>query len=194
VRRNVYDYRDCLRREFVFQCGYCLSREREVGPAEPFGGFEIDHHRPESRFKAFIYRYDNLIWACRLCNRAKRDAWPTRDEERNGIVFLDPVRDPLGKHLVIEDTTVTVLNESRPGHYFVETIHLNSQAHRERRRRRAVFEMMFRNLGLELDKVEAGSAEAESLRKELQTIQSEVLEPTPWDAPERCRCATSSTT
>ena len=86
-----YDrYRSCLRKDFYFRCVYCQSHETEVGPGAKYGGFEIEHFRPQEKFSALAARYDNLLWACRACNKEKRHKWPLPEEIAKGYEFVDP--------------------------------------------------------------------------------------------------------
>jgi hypothetical protein len=184
--------RDCLRREFGFECGYCLSREAEVGPGDPFGGFQIDHFRPGSRFKNLQHAYRNLIWACTLCNRAKGDAWPSRQEESGGIQFLDPAEDGLGEHLLLRGEKVETVKASLCGEYFIESLRLNAAAHRERRRQRGGLASALQAAMSVLQNLADGNPQVEEIVAvvdELKRLRREIGEAPPWDAPKSCRCS-----
>jgi hypothetical protein len=162
--RPYIQYRECLRLEFSFTCAYCLANEREVGPSDAYGGFEVEHFRPQgnARFKHLKSFYPNLLWVCHACNRAKGDSWPTQVEEAAGSRFVDPTVEALGSHLTIEGDEVVARSE--PGQYMCDEIHLNSRLHRERRRRRR--ELMKKYALLE--------AVLESQQRRLDTAQTDV--------------------
>lgn len=64
-------YKPWLRDEFSFRCVYCLCRETWFpdGPAL----FGIDHVRPRSREPQPLAAYDDLVYACGVCNAWKKD-------------------------------------------------------------------------------------------------------------------------
>lgn len=63
-------YRSWLRDEFSSRCVYCLLREQwgRVG-----GLFGVDHFLPVANRPDLTADYDNLLFACSICNLAKRD-------------------------------------------------------------------------------------------------------------------------
>jgi len=74
-RRSDYrEYREELRRDFHYACGYCTTKECE---AEAIG-FEIDHYLPLSGHPDLIADFLNLVWSCRHCNSYKSD-WDPQD-------------------------------------------------------------------------------------------------------------------
>lgn len=62
-------YKPWLRDEFSFRCIYCLSRERWLPDGDAH--FGVDHGRPRSRSAA--NGYDDLVYACGVCNAWKSD-------------------------------------------------------------------------------------------------------------------------
>lgn len=64
-------YKPWLRDEFAFRCVYCLCRERWVPDGEAYYG--IDHVVPRSRMADRISTYDDLVYACCVCNACKKD-------------------------------------------------------------------------------------------------------------------------
>jgi hypothetical protein len=61
------DYRPWLRDEFSFRCVYCLWREEWLDEEQT-----IDHFLPKALYPRLERKYDNLVYACRWCNRRKR--------------------------------------------------------------------------------------------------------------------------
>src|SRR4051794_40950173 len=98
-KRAYPRYRACLRLEFGYRCVYCRTSEVEVRPVSPHGGFEIEHFRPQSRFKKAADRYQNLYWSCRLCNARKGEKWPNVAELQRGCRFVDPCNDSPSDHI-----------------------------------------------------------------------------------------------
>src|SRR4051812_41108356 len=41
---------------------------------------EIDHYRPKSRYRWLMFRWDNLLPSCRLCNTSKSSNFPLGNE------------------------------------------------------------------------------------------------------------------
>ncbi|MFC3811349.1 HNH endonuclease [Lacihabitans lacunae] len=88
-------YRDILSIDFKKRCAYCNDNHNYR-----IRSFAIDHFVPctPKNFTPTIPKnqYDNLIYSCSYCNRAKWDKWPTDDEnkENDGSVgFLKPTND-----------------------------------------------------------------------------------------------------
>ena len=66
---GTYDsYRPWLRDEFDFRCVFCLIREQW---GRVSGEFDLDHYIPVSLHPAAAEDYDNLLYACAVCNAAK---------------------------------------------------------------------------------------------------------------------------
>ena len=61
------EFHSDMERVFRGLCGYC----------EEICKGEIDHFRPKSRFPKSVYEWTNWIFACRDCNQAKDNKWPT---------------------------------------------------------------------------------------------------------------------
>ena len=91
---NHREHLENLKEDFQNRCGYC--NDIKLGNAE----FEIDHFVPQKpkKFETTINStsYFNLVYACKSCNRAKRNEWPTNDENihnLNNEGFIDPCDD-----------------------------------------------------------------------------------------------------
>ncbi|MBR9831204.1 HNH endonuclease [bacterium] len=88
-------YKDILIVDFKKRCAYCNDTNKYR-----IRSFAIDHFIPQKplNFKPKIpaNQYDNLIYCCSYCNRAKWNKWPTDDEaiENDGNKgFVKPTRD-----------------------------------------------------------------------------------------------------
>ena len=91
----MYKRQDILSVDFKKRCAYCNDNHNYR-----IRSFAIDHFVPctPKNFTPTIpkNKYDNLIYSCSYCNRAKWDKWPTNDEniENDGSVgFLKPTND-----------------------------------------------------------------------------------------------------
>jgi hypothetical protein len=108
-------YKPWLRDEFCFRCFYCLCRERWF-PDGP-DSFSVDHLRPVSQAPELSLEYDNLIYACSMCNSLKQaEEWPT-----------DPFTDPSGNHLRMRSDG-TVQHLSHDGFNMIRICRLNRPA------------------------------------------------------------------
>src|SRR5262249_33852097 len=64
-------YKPWLRDEFSFRCVYCLCRETWFPDGQAyFGG---DHVWPQTRAAERLSAYDDLVYACCVCNAWKKD-------------------------------------------------------------------------------------------------------------------------
>lgn len=182
--------------EAGYRCVYCLSHEREIGPLSPFGGFEIEHFKPESIFPHIRCSYANLFWACQLCNRAKGDSWPSTDELALGYRFLDPLTDAWSTHVLLEGDVLEGLTEA--GEYTKDEVDLNSPIHRKRRGERAEIARRANVLEAVLSQLEprassngsqADLLELAAIREELAKLRERSTPPD--DQPTSCFCSGS---
>ncbi len=90
-------FREYVREDFRSTCAYCLLEERWAAGEE---NFELDHFRPQSLFPELRMSYYNLYWSCHVCNRMKRDLWPSRELLRAGIGFVDLCAAAFDEHFV----------------------------------------------------------------------------------------------
>jgi hypothetical protein len=70
-------YKPWLRDDFSFRCVYCLCRETWFPDGEAF--FGCDHVCPRSRAPQQLATYDDLVYACCVCNTWKKDFPETLD-------------------------------------------------------------------------------------------------------------------
>ena len=101
IYASYSQYRDILLVDFKKRCAYCNDNHNYR-----IRSFAIDHFVPCTP-KNFVptipkNRYDNLIYSCSYCNRAKWDKWPTNDENipnQNNKGFVDPTLEIYDTHL-----------------------------------------------------------------------------------------------
>lgn len=115
-------YRPFLREDFRHCCAYCLLHEFWAGGER---NFEIDHFRPASRFPHLIGEYENLFYACHVCNQVKSDHWVPPGLEAAGISLVDLCDSDWGVHYRLElNGTLEPLTAS--AYYTITTLRLNS--------------------------------------------------------------------
>ena len=76
------EFRRELTEEFDNLCAYCEETDRG----------EVEHFRPKKLYPELVYVWLNWLFACRACNQAKLDKWPTQG-------YIDPCDEaqrPLG--------------------------------------------------------------------------------------------------
>jgi len=78
--KSYHSYKSYLREDFSKRCGYCNDLDVLCGGRR---GFQIDHFRPQKKFEHLKINYDNLIYSCPYCNRAKSDDWPSNSEHES---------------------------------------------------------------------------------------------------------------
>jgi hypothetical protein len=109
-----------VRRIYNYQCGYCTVRETDVG-----GELEIDHFQPI--IHGGTDDIENLVYCCPLCNRYKRDFWPSKTDLNLGRRILHPKQDELSTHIREEiDGRLVALTET--GRFHIEKLRLNRPA------------------------------------------------------------------
>jgi len=116
-RKKMRDYARILFNAFQGKCALCESKMVHVSPAH------IEHYRPkgDKRFVHLMFRWDNWLLSCSVCNTSKGDRFP----ECEGLpCLIDPTREEPSEHLefvgvqaasktVRGDETVRLVNLSR---------------------------------------------------------------------------------
>ena len=123
--RNRYrqpSVRDALKQLFNRKCAYCESRFAHTS----YG--HIEHFRPKATFPELTFNWNNLLWACGMCNSAeyKGDRFL---EAVDGGPILSPCNDIPGDHLefVYDDVReeARVVGQTPRGRKTVELLGLN---------------------------------------------------------------------
>lgn len=108
--QSYSSYKDHLRDEFDFRCGYCLSREIWQDALS----FAIDHWLPQDARPELKADYDNLIYSCAPCNNFKRAL----------LLELKPLEDNLDDHIAFDEEGVAV-GRTEKGTELVRILRLN---------------------------------------------------------------------
>lgn len=137
VEKTAGAYREHLRWDFWFACGYCHITECESAAI----GFEIDHYRCESRYPELAAVYSNLMYACSECNNLKRDH-PSPKAEALGFRIFKPDEDDPEDHFRVNPTDgLRIQGTTRQvGEFTEKTLRLNREALLRLRRLRQTFE------------------------------------------------------
>jgi uncharacterized protein (TIGR02646 family) len=115
-------YKPHLRRDFSYCCAYCTIHENEWGGLRHF---QVEHFRPKSRFPQLVVDYENLLYACDVCNCYKGDDWPSDDPLTDGVGYLDPCQNDYDEHFRNEQATGQTNGLTAPARYMIERLHLN---------------------------------------------------------------------
>lgn len=128
--RKIYrDYKEELRADFGSRCGYCDAFDEYFGGAP---GSHIDHFAPKSKFPKLETTYDNLVYSCPFCNRAKSNKWIGNDHSvpNNGSRgFVDPCSTEFDQHLA-RDETGGIVPLTPLGEYMVSNLNMRLIRHR----------------------------------------------------------------
>jgi len=97
------DVKDALRAMFGSRCAYC------EGEVDATSHLHVEHFRPQSRYPALAYEWDNLLLACGRCNSDhKRDSFrllphgrtpgedvrsPCSRDDTDAATLIDPCRE-----------------------------------------------------------------------------------------------------
>ena len=116
---SAAQYREWLRDEFTFRCVYCLEREQWVHRT---GHFHAEHFQPVAQRPNLELDYDNLVYACHVCNAIKRDQ-----------AVPDPLRVLLAESVKVQPNG-TLIALTKEAAKLIEMLQLNSFESCRRRR------------------------------------------------------------
>jgi uncharacterized protein (TIGR02646 family) len=158
-------YKPHLRQDFSYRCTYCTIHENEWGGLRHF---HVEHFRPKKSFPYLVTDYDNLFYACDVCNCYKGDDWPSDNPLTDGVGYLDPCRCDYEVHFQSEQTTGLIRGLTSPAKYMIERLHLNRRhliRMRQRRKQEEDLHCRFLQQIDELLAMIAASLEDKSLPK-----------------------------
>jgi len=132
-KTKYQDYKEFLRKDFLYRCAYCNTHEAHFGGLR---NFHVDHFRPKKRFPGRTLTYTNLYYACSLCNTFKGETWPSRAQLKADFRFIDPCEeDPYENHLLVNPRDGSLHAATNPGRFTNAHIRLDRpqlQKHRYR--------------------------------------------------------------
>lgn len=120
-KSNYQEYRQPLRRDFLYSCGYCSVMENELHGR----GFEIDHYLPQEHFEALKNSFENLVYSCDKCNSLKSDFFPGKDRLPTTKFILRPDKHDLREHYELSGSRLE--GKTEPGKFTVIFLDLNRE-------------------------------------------------------------------
>jgi hypothetical protein len=132
IRANYQDYREELRKDFLYTCAYCTKSETESRAV----GWTIDHYFPQKYAKDLVNEYRNLMWSCSFCNNYKKAHLPKKEDIERGITIVKADKeDPTECYEIDEDSLKPVPRDEK-GKYNIAVLHLDRRELIEMRKRR----------------------------------------------------------
>lgn len=125
--KGYREYRQFLRHDFLFSCGYCAITEAEATAVR----LTIDHYEPSSLRRDLEHVYSNLIYACDPCNMYKGDVCPPPAARAQGLRFFKPDEDVFAEHFKLSG--IRLESKTKTGEFSIERLELNRQALRRLR-------------------------------------------------------------
>jgi hypothetical protein len=121
---NYRKWKPLLAREAGLQCVYCCIHESRFGGMR---NFHVEHYKPQSLFPELTNVYDNLFYACGICNVFKSDDWPTEHTAGDYSVpaYPCPALVDYSDFLHVDDSTGVASSKTITGCYVLERLHLN---------------------------------------------------------------------
>jgi uncharacterized protein (TIGR02646 family) len=128
-QKNRYQqYRTELKADFNSRCGYCDAHDDVIWAR---GHYHIDHFAPHSLFPVLKQTYENLVYSCPFCNRAKSSKWHGNDaavHNDGSRGFVDPCTEDYDQHVSrTDDGRIIALTEL--GRYVVIELKLQLARH-----------------------------------------------------------------
>lgn len=126
ARNGSYeDWKHELAVEGEDRCVYCAIHHQELGGER---NFHVEHYKPKSnpKFSALKNDYNNLFYACPICNTFKSCSWfDVTLGDWDTIHFPDPSLYDYGDFFEIKDDIYLVHGLHTVGKFLVERFHLN---------------------------------------------------------------------
>ena len=120
-KKRYSDYREDLRKDFLYSCAYCSMMEYESNAIR----FEIEHYLPQKHHPELKNEYDNLMWSCEKCNSFKGDYAPDElARKRDNVIIKIDEEDPR-QH--IELSGLRLESKTHKGEFNIEILDLNRQ-------------------------------------------------------------------
>ena len=119
--RTTYGaYKKYIIQDFNNRCGYCDDLDKFNGG---YRNYQIDHFKPKKKFPDLEITYDNLVYCCPFCNRAKWDKWKDKDG------FIDPCCDEYDNHISRNNKGQIQYDTTPQGKYIYENLKLHLKRH-----------------------------------------------------------------
>ncbi len=118
-------WKELLAEEGFHQCVYCAIRESSFGGIR---NFHVEHYKPKHLFRDLENDFQNLFYACCICNVFKGGDWPgDPDPAFRSPCFPNPSKINYGDLFRIEPTGILgpAAVENSTGRYLIEKLYLN---------------------------------------------------------------------
>lgn len=115
--------------DFHDRCGYCGDVHSYTGG---YNTYHVEHFAPKEKFSSHQFLYENLIYACPMCNLSKSDKWVGKTANENiinFIGFIDPCHDEYDEHLYRKEDG-SIFYRSSIGEYMYRELKLYLDRHR----------------------------------------------------------------
>ena len=112
-------FKPFIREDFNRRCGYC--DDLDILYNGGVRSYQIDHFKPKKFFPELETDYNNLVYCCPFCNRAKWDKWREQG-------FIDPCTDLYDEHLE-RDSNGEIKYKSLRGKYSYKNLNLCLKRH-----------------------------------------------------------------
>lgn len=154
--RKYAKYKAYLRQDFLYECIFCTIHENDLGGPR---GMHVEHLRPKALpcFAHLECEYENLLYACPVCNSYKGIDWPSDRPVDEGKGYPDPCQVDYDDHIVLMDD-LRVTGRTAVGAYLVRRLRLNRKQVLKIRRKR---EGLRQSIKRRIEAAEAALTEAE---------------------------------
>ncbi len=117
IYADYKSFKPYLVNDFNNRCGYCDSHDKFFGGLK---NFQIDHFKPHSisTFASLKHEYENLVYSCQSCNRAKSNKW----EDVDG--FIDPCDERYDDFISRASNGKIKYNNTLQGEYIYSNLNL----------------------------------------------------------------------
>lgn len=139
IEGTYEDWKPHLRRESECRCVYCTLHDSRFGGQR---NFHVEHFKPKTNkkfpaFAALENNYDNLFYACAVCNTFKSNSWfDVTEGDWTAKHFPDPSKYDYCNFFEINDDFL-IIGTNLVGKFLVARFHLN-RAHLVRERKLSV--------------------------------------------------------
>jgi uncharacterized protein (TIGR02646 family) len=115
------EYRQQLRKDFFYSCAYCTMTEFEAQSLR----MTIDHYEPRNARRDLENDYNNLMYACGVCNERKGDRSPPPEARADGHRFFRADTEPRADHFELDG--IDLKSRTNVGEFTIKMLDLNSE-------------------------------------------------------------------
>ncbi|AZA82140.1 hypothetical protein C1637_10085 [Chryseobacterium lactis] len=109
--------------EAKHRCVYCCIHESRWGGIR---NFHVEHYKPKSIFTEDINNYNNLFYACSVCNGFKGNDWPNDQQPTFDVAFYpNPIEYNYSELIQVDYENGNVRGNNFTANYIIEKLYLN---------------------------------------------------------------------